>query len=959
MSLLIISLLSATKVKANPPEGLGANELLVFAEKAYNEKNWQAAADSFKKFIESFGGLPETKNAVARVKPLLATALVRLEQYEEALPILTEVLESKDLPPAQRIDMLFFGGLASMQTGDQTTARKHFGAIFSNPKVDQKRRMESLMLGGTSYIVEENWEEAASFFKKHVPDLLEHDPKTGTKAKLLQLHALTQLESWDEAIAIIQSVHQNLEHTHKIVTFSAQLIQISTHFLEEGEFYKAIQLLRLVPTTSEIQTLLNQRLSETEKLLEVTSASNKRQTTELTRVIDEIKGELETLSGFKQFDSASRLRLASAYFQLGRTREACLILDQMVRQMEPDAVVESATASLIRGWMSLERFARAERTADLYLERLAGLEERPNLSDILFLKAQALEGRNEFVEAATAYRETAEKFPNKPIADKARFMEAYSILQLERYPEAASLFKTQLDKKRPTDSMWEDFTYWRGMAIYFQDDWGTAREIFQNYIETAETSGISGEYIDDSMFRIGYSHFSEADYPKAIEILDELKKTYPESEWLPEALLALGDSHGALGDLDKADQVYKEISVEAPGFHDEAWMKRGNILKMRKDFEGMKQLFEEFISNRSASPRIAEGLYWLAWVAKKENKPEQARKIYLDTISKYGNDTVRPGLEDILIGLQDLYSGDEKYELLTQLKTQRSLASATGKNRLATRLTWAIAQLQLGMKSLPEQQRITGARLELVSLAGNVDPKETAPRILADLADALETDNKLDLAYQTYEDLRKWWPRSPFRDRAFAGKAFIELERGDEAAAIDSFEKFEKYSLMPKSATDENGLSIVESELGGRVALAKAKLLETRNPPKALNTLLAVQKNKAMPASVRADALLATGNYYASRKSEREALPYFEQVYLLFNRYPEKVATAYFQRAKALENLGLPEKARQVYSELATRPDLASFETAKLARQRATQLGGVIQPLDSSVGTVNPPTPDE
>jgi len=950
----VCSLIFAPLSQADPTENLGATELLILAEKSYNEADWQTAADSFNKFLASFGGLPETVNAVARVKPLLATCLVKLEQYEEALPVLNELLASKDLSPAQRLDMLFFAGLANMQTGDQNAARQNLGQVFSDPKVDPKRRMDSLMLGGTTYVIEENWEEAAAFFEKHTPDILAFDPQAGTKAKLLHLHALMQLESWDATIPILLSIHENIQHTHRIVTFASLLIQIGNQLLEEGRFHEAITVLRLVPTTAKIEKLLNQRLDESKAILKISLARKDPDASKLEITIKEIESELATLSNFKQFDSASRLRLASAYFQLGRTREACLILDQMVRQMDPDPVVESATASLIRGWMSLERYARSERTADLYLERLASLEDKPNLADILFLKGQALEGLKEFASAAAAYRETAEQFPDKPIATKARFMEAYCVLQLERYAEAGSLFQTQLDGKKPTDPMWEDFTYWRGMATYFQDQWEPARETFQDYIETARKSNLTGEYIDDSIFRIGYSHFSQADYPKAIETLETLWENHPESEWLPEGLLALGDSHAAQGDLDEADRIYQEITVEAPGFHDEAWMKRGNILKMKKDFEAMERLFEEFIAERPDSPRIAEGLYWIAWVAKKKDDPGKARSIYLDTIAKYGNDTVRPGLEDIFIALQDLYKGEEKFELLTSLETQRSLATSTRKDRLATRLAWAIAQLRLTMKSIPEQQRVTESRNELVSLATTADPRETSPRILADIADALVADNQPDLAYQTYDDLRKWWPRSPFRDRAFAGKAFIELENGEDAAAIESFEKFEKYSLMPKSAPDENGVSIVESELGGKVALAKAKLLSTRNPPKALHTLLAVQKSKVMPAAVRADALLATGFYYVSRKSPREALPYFEQVYLLFNRFPEKVATAYYQRAKALEDLGMTGKAREVYSELATRPDLAEFDSSSLARQRATSLGGVIPPLDSSVGTVKP-----
>jgi tetratricopeptide (TPR) repeat protein len=147
---------------------------------------------------------------------------------------------------------------------------------------------------------------------------------------------------------------------------------------------------------------------------------------------------------------------------------------------------------------------------------------------------------------------------------------------------------------------------------------------------------------------------------------------------------------------------------------------------------------------------------------------------------------------------------------------------------------------------------------------------------------------------------------------------------------------------------------LVQGELGGKVAMARADLLAQRNHDLALRILLAIQKSKSMPSKSRAEALLKTARLHASRQRHRDALPYFEQIYVLFNRYPDMVADAYFERGQSLEKLGMNEKAREVYSELANRPDLVSYQSAQLGIERAKSLGGVIAPHEPT-GSIIPP----
>jgi len=942
--------------------GLSARELLTTGENAFNEGNWNTATAAFLRFIADFGGLPETEEAVNRVKPLLAICHVREGRMHEAMPLIEESLAMPDLAPALRTDLVFFGGLGALQTGDPALARTYLGAAFNDAGMERSRRMEALVLGGMSYVMEQDWKGTITFFERYGDEIAAHSPEAGARANVLRLHALMQEERWSEAVDLAKAIHASLGQARQVVTFASMLVRLGDHFLQDGEAHQAIVVLRMVPPKSEILRLQGARLAEARLDLESAERGNNTvRTAQLQTAIQEMERELEAFEAIPEFDSAARLRMAGAYFQLQRIREAALILDQMVRQMEPDAIVESATASLLRAWLSLDRHARAVRTAELYIERCKHLPEKPNLPDVMFLKGQALEGLFEHTAAAEAYLATATAFPNDPIAPRAEFMAAYNILQLEDYPKAGEMLDRQIQKLGKTDDMWHHVVFWRAMAWYFDQQWEPARTLLDQYLEDAAAGNVPAEYVDDAWFRLAYTYFAEARYPEAIEILREFEGEFPTSEWLPEALLTLGDALGAEGNLTAADSAYARIGVEAPGFHDEGWMKRGNILKVTDDLAGMKRHFTAFLEKRRNSPRIAEALQWLGWIAKQEGNLAEARRIYWDAIEKFGNDTVRPGLEDIFLALHSFYPPEERSNLESRLNNLLVIARDARRNRFATRLGWALAQLQLnprGDDAGTPEERAASYRRQLAELAPQIDPKETSPRILADVADALAENDDHENAGILYEGLRMWWPRAPERDRAFAGLGFIAARAGEVDEALEWFARYERTSIMPKGAPDENGIALIQGELGGRVAMAQAGLLAERDPDRALLILLAVQKDRSMPTRTRAEALMKTAELHTSRGKYRESLPYFEQIYILFNRFPEMVADAYYQRGMALEKLSMPDKAREVYSELANRPDLAEFQSTNLATARAVALGGILPPNDPA-DSVIPPAPGQ
>lgn len=920
--------------------------LLQAGNSAYLSQNWPEAARLFQEFLDTYGADPALADPVRKVHPLLALSWLRQGEFERAEQSSAAALQDPGVDPAVRAELRFFGGLGALRAGKHEAARAHLGAVFGDVKVDAGRRMEALLLGGVSYVMEENWPGAVQFFAKHGQEIRASSPEAGGRADVLHLHSLLKAERWDDALVLAQDAATRLDQVRQVVAFSSLLIDLGSRFLEQEQPYKAIAALRLVLSRSSIREMQQARIAEAKADLQYAIASkNGVRQTQIESGLKDLENDLKSIEGMDQFDSASRLRMAQAYSSLGRTREACLILDQMVRQMPPDEMVESASVHLVGGWMSLERWNRAARAADVYVDRLSKLPFAKSLPGVLFARAQAYEGQCEYGKAAAAYADVHRDFPQDDLASKARFMEAYNVLQLEQYAAAGRLLDGLLAELPVKDSMREHAFFWRAMVDYFDQKWEAARNRLDDYLKQPSLG--TGEYVDDAIFRRGYSHFSEARYELAIDDLLRLEREQPASEWLPEALLTLGDCYGAIGELDLAVAAYQRIEPAAAGFHDEGWMKRGQIFRARKDFDGMQALYEDFLKSRPQSPRVPEALRHLGWVAKQRDDIEAARRISWDALRKFGNDPVRPGLEEMFLGLAELYPGDGREQLRSLLQQERGLAEQRKQAAYVIRLGWAEAQLL-------QRSQAGECRARLAELGTGLDPKAAAPRVIADCAEALAAAGKGQEAERLFEGLRKWYPRAPERDRAFAGLGFLAVERGESAKALAMFDRFDKTAVMPKSAPDANGISLVEAEVGGKVALARARLLEGARPDEALHLYGAVQKSKAMPSRLRAESFLAAAGLQANRGQWRESLPLYEQVYVLYNRYPDLVARAYWGRAQALEKLGNPELAREVVSELARREDLNATPESAWGRKRAIELGGVIQPELPEGGEIPP-----
>jgi tetratricopeptide (TPR) repeat protein len=188
-------------------------------------------------------------------------------------------------------------------------------------------------------------------------------------------------------------------------------------------------------------------------------------------------------------------------------------------------------------------------------------------------------------------------------------------------------------------------------------------------------------------------------------------------------------------------------------------------------------------------------------------------------------------------------------------------------------------------------------------------------------------------------DALRWNPRALEKDRILAVLGRLEMERGNDAAAMFWFNRFEKETLG--------------TPVFGSTMLAKARLHEKLGQRGEMRRVLeALLSNEAVKGEQKAEALYMIGESHMAEQNPKLAIPYFQRIYVMHQRWRPWVAKAYRRSGEAFESMQDQLSARRTYQELATHPDLEEFPEATDAKARLEALGGAVPVLE-------PPKADE
>lgn len=896
----------------------GPVDILKAGNAAYLSQNWAEAAKQFDQFLEAYGTEPTAAEAVAQVKPLLCLSRIRLRDYAAAGQLVSECLALPKLEPKLKDELAFWKGVILLQMQEYDLSRTALLGYFQIPEFNEQRRVETLLLYGTTYVLEGKLVEAAAFFEQQSARLWQMNQEAAMRGQTLRLHCLLELGELDKAKEIVRAAQPLLAQVTQIVSLQGLTAELGGRFLEKEDYYSAIFCLQRVWPAQRLLKHQTERIARLQAEIEALKAraGTEPQVFQKQSVMTRVEREHRTFAANASFDLAVRMRLGFSYLGLGRWREAALVLEEAV-QLPGDPVQQAqAGMAVVQCWHELKRYDRAVAAADVWLAKFEEKAAPTDTAKVRFLLAQARYDAQDFSEAAKEFEALAVKLPKEELVPQAMLMAGLAHLMADDTEAAVTQFKELLRRFDHLPAA-EDADYWLGMALSFDKQYQPCRDHLERHLKKYAKSG---RYAPAAEFKRAYCLFAVAQYDDAIAELQEYQIRHPQGADIGEAEVLRGDALCSLGQIDEGLASYEAVSVSDDHWYDEAQFKIGNVWKLRQDWPALQAHYEAFAKARPDSKKLAEAVYWMGFASESMDQHDEARALYWRALDEHGDVADRYGVEDILLALPRLYRGEnQRVELVREIQRKRTEAEKQNRPVMVCRLNWMEGHMQP-----PDKPELSYAGFLMAAQTLNV--KRQNPRIIADCADASREAGSKVRAKELYTELIRWHPRAVEVERAYAGLGFLAEAAGEWQAALDNYARFEKRA--------------VSMDLIPRVALRKAALLgDHRKISEATEIYKGLLSDKLTPTRAKAEALLAWGGLLEKQNQLLPATAYYERVYVGYGRHLDLVAKAYLARAKALEKLGKKREAHEVYAECSRTAALTAFPEFTAAEQRMNELG--------------------
>ncbi len=914
--------------------GLTADEAFGEAQRLFTDKKYAEAAAVYSKFREDYGKSAEAETAVRNSLYPLAYCYIALKDYPRAVPAIAEALTvTPPLAPERLFELQFWLGVAHFQTKEAAAAREALEKFIlmavqgqaKNPLFKKQNPIsaqvpEARLIAASTWLMEGKNREAADHFSKLIP-LLEKE--TRGRAVISQLYALQECGDDDAALKVVNTEYPRMESIPQIISFQMLIFKLGDRFLERGEIRKAIQCLqkvwpqeRLLKHQEERLGILEQRLKAAESNMSADPSSKIL----VSRIIEDLRREVEGFKKAQDFDTALRFRLAMAYLRMERFREAAIIMENMAAELPANELNEQASLNVIRCWNALECWPKSIAAADNFAKLFPNSKFLPQ---VLLMQGEACRSALQYEKAVEVFDHLATGYPKDESGSRARFLKAFALLQAEKNKESAKAF-IDFTTQFPTHELADDADYWLGMAWAFDKQYDKALKSMDAYLEKHQ----KGKHRGAAVYRKAYCYQQMDKFGTAIDELHDYLEKYPGEPENSEARVLLGNALMNEGFMDDAFDVFRAIPENDKKLHDEGIFRTADGLKAMEEKEKYRDLMQGYIDKTPSSPRIAEAIANLGWYYRQADQIDKARDIYWRAITEHGNDQDIRSVEDLFPALARLYRGpDETLQYQARLGDMAAEAKTSNKATLLMRILHA--QSKIVLKADPAQSRTL-----LLEASKYADASKTNPALLVDFANAFLESGQDQAAENLLRDTLRWNPRAIQKDRILSSLGDIELSHGKEKAALDYYVRFEKESLG--------------STIFGETMLKQAKILLKRgNTTETLRVLDAVLAFPSTRGQEKAEALVTIGDIHLANGKPETAIPYYQRVYVMHGRWKPWVAKAYLHSGEAFEKIKDTTSARKTYQELVSNPDLADFPETATANARLLALGASLPPQES------------
>ncbi len=250
--------------------------------------------------------------------------------------------------------------------------------------------------------------------------------------------------------------------------------------------------------------------------------------------------------------------LAAAYYN-DRNYTKALANIEKIRRPSKDVIAAKQKVLYELGIESMTN-GRPEDASE-YLRRsleLASYDRALAVQAQLWL-GDAEYSQGNYSKASAAYNTFLKSEKNTSNRTLALYNLAYSEYQLEHYAAAAREFAKALDAKPSLpNALREDATVRMADCLYYTGDYNSARENYAKAISSGASDADYASYRHAVMLGLG------GDVNGKIKELTALESKYPDSKWMPNALLEKALTYEALDQNGKAAEAFNRLASQYP-----------------------------------------------------------------------------------------------------------------------------------------------------------------------------------------------------------------------------------------------------------------------------------------------------------------------------------------------------------------------------------------------------------
>jgi TolA-binding protein len=334
--------------------------------------------------------------------------------------------------------------------------------------------------------------------------------------------------------------------------------------------------------------------------------------------------------GGKIGNGKPELRTADAYYTAGDYSRAAAFYRKAIESGKGDPEVPEMAAS---GYITaLYDDRKYKEIVEKYPGMQAMVRNEAAGAQMMFAYASSLLHENKFAEAESAYKGTADRYPDTDLGVKARLNQCWAIYKSGDMARSFALVDSYVATEK---NLRDEALYLKGKILADSNRPEEAIAVFDKVMRDFKTSPFAKEALYDTALVCDRGGNIE----KAAGFYRLFVNTYPGDDRCPEALLKSGQNYLKKGKYKEAEESYKSFLSKFPGnaLKENVLFQLGSVYAETKNYKSVIGTYEKFLKEFPSSEAAGAVKYWTGRAHQELGDTDRALGIYDGIIREKGN----------------------------------------------------------------------------------------------------------------------------------------------------------------------------------------------------------------------------------------------------------------------------------------------------------------------------------